>query len=104
MATVPFSTRAWDQFGLWRKAKGGVQVKGCAWLRTLSPCGVGTLVTVYGRESGREHFPQLHQSLPSSWSEVADREGQVCPRKLKSTETAWKTETEIFVGEIRADK
>lgn len=104
MATVPSSTRACDQFGLWRKAKGGVPVKGCTWLRTQSPCAVGTLVTVYGIESGREHFLQLHQSLPSSWSEVAEREGQVCPRNLKSTETAWKTETETFVGETREDK
>lgn len=64
MATVRFSTRAWDEFGLWREAKRGVLVMGCTGLRAQSLCGI----TVCGTESGKEHFSQLHRSLPHASS------------------------------------
>ena len=92
MAAVPFPTRAWDGFGLWREAKGGVPVAGCTGLRAQSLCGGGTLVTVCGTESGRGLFPQLHQRLPCTSANLLVRGCQqiragVCKEAATSRKT-----------------
>ena len=76
MAAVPFPYRAWDGFGLWREAKGGVPVAGCTGLRAQSLCGGGTLVSLCVAQN-QYSFPNstkgCHALQPTSWCEAASR-------------------------------